>query len=53
MNTPNTRFLNESQKGEMSKENASLYQWRVELKADEEKNLTFTAEVTQEEQRCN
>ena len=53
LNTPNTKFLNESMKGATSQENPSLYEWRVELKADEEKTLTFTAEVTQEEQRCN
>lgn len=53
LNTPNTRFLKESQKGETSKDNPSLYEWRIELNADEEKTLTFTAEVTTEEQRCN
>ena len=53
LNTPNTKFLQENIKGEVSKENPSLYEWRINLKADEEKTLTFTAEVTQEEQRCN
>ena len=40
-------------KGATSQENPSLYEWRVELGADEEKTLTFTAEVTIEESRCN
>lgn len=53
LNTPNTKFLKENMEGSFSKENPSLYEWRIELKADEEKTLTFTAEVTQEEQRCH
>ena len=53
LNTPNTTFLHENIKGEVSKENSSLYEWRIELDADEEKTLTFTAETTMEEQRCN
>jgi hypothetical protein len=53
LNTPNTKFLNENMKGAFSQENPSLYEWRINLNADEEKTLTFTAEVTTEEQRCN
>ena len=48
-----TKILNENSKGAYSDKNANIYQWRILLNADEKKTLTFTAETTTEENRCN
>lgn len=50
---PDTKFSAENIKGSFSKEDSNRYQWRIKLNPDEEKTLTYTAEVTTEEQRCN
>ena len=52
LNESNIAIVNENIKGEPSKD-TSTYEWRIELNADEEKTLTYTVEVTREEQRCN
>lgn len=50
---PKTTIINESLKGSVSDKSGRFYQWRVELKGDATQKLTFTAEVTSEETRCN
>ena len=48
-----TKILDENIKGNVAEKNADEYDWRIELKADEDKTLSFTAEVTSEETRCH
>lgn len=50
---PKTTIINESLKGSVSDKSGRFYEWRVELKGDDTQKLTFTAEVTSEETRCN
>jgi len=50
---PKTTIINESLKGSVSDKSGRFYEWRVELKGDATQKLTFTAEVTSEETRCN
>ena len=45
--------MNENIKGELSEKNKNEYEWRIELEADENQTLTFTAQVTEEETRCH
>lgn len=47
---PETIIQNESLKGKAK--NGEEYEWRVLLAPDSEKKLTYTAEVTSEERRC-
>ena len=50
---PKTEIATESMKGAFSDKSNRFYEWRMFLKADDKTTLTFTAEVTTEETRCN
>ena len=50
---PRTQILNENIEGKFSDKDKNEYQWRIVLNADEDKTLTFTAQVIEEETRCH
>ena len=50
---PQTQILDENIEGKFSDKDKNEYQWRIVLNADEDKTLTFTAQVIEEETRCH
>ncbi|MBR2300063.1 MAG: DUF4139 domain-containing protein [Alphaproteobacteria bacterium] len=50
---PQTKILDENIKGSVTEKNVNEYEWRIELKADENITLSFTAEGSMEETRCH
>jgi len=50
---PKMQILNENIEGKFSDKDKNEYQWRIDLSADENKTLTFTAQATEEETRCH